>query len=145
MHMCMLCRDSYVSLLGGSEATDPHSRSDSQTPSSLSSLGAVLPPLLLPLTSFLSQTWTLKHHFSKSCTTVACQRLCSTIKVRDRRPDLWDGMTEQDCNLLPTQPSNKKEEQDVMDSVCTPEREDLTGRGLLNEFWLQKSNDLPAP
>lgn len=55
-----------------------------------------------------------------------------------------DGMTEQHCNLLPTQPSNKKEEQEMMESACSPEGEELNGKGTLNEFRLHKSNDLPV-
>lgn len=37
--------------------------------------------------------------------------LCTSIKVRDRQSELWDEMTEQGCNLLPTQPANQKQEQ----------------------------------
>lgn len=146
----MPCRDSYVSLLWGGQRPQIHTVGVTPIPpppqSVVSSLGAAFPPLLILTSSFSS--FPAKpglRYVTSSCTTVWSQRLCCTIKVWDRQPDLWDGMTEQHCNLLPTQPSNKKEEQDVMDSVYTPEREEWTGRGPVNEFWLQKSNDLPAP
>lgn len=73
----------------------------------------------------------------------ASQRVCSPIKVWDTQPDLWERMTEPCCNLLPTQPSNKKGRTGC-DGFCVRSWE-RTGRGLINEFRLHQSNDLPAP
>lgn len=73
----------------------------------------------------------------------ASQRVRSPIKVWDMQPDLWERTTEPCCNLLPTQPSNKKGRTGC-DGFCVRSWE-RTGRGLINEFRLHQSNDLPAP
>ena len=126
----------HFSLLGGSEDTDPHSRCDIQTPSS--------PPPH-------SSSYLLKPGLR--CTTslkAAQQSQASVCAQRSKRET--DGQT---CgtgwqsSTAICYPHNhpikkKKEERDVMDSAYTPERADWTGKGPVNEFWLLKSNDLPA-
>lgn len=127
----MLCRDSYVSLLWGGWV------GRETTPSSLSSLGAALPPLLLLF--ILCQPWPQIHHFSKklhdsrepaSVLCVQSARRTARLVGRD------DGAALQSVTIHPS----KGKERDVMDSAYIPER-----KGPIYEFWLQKSNDLPAP
>lgn len=141
LHVHAIQRLLHFTPLDGQKATNPHSRSDSQTPpSSLSSLGAALSPLLLFLFIF--------------CLDSEIPLLQKLHNSREPAPVLYDQSVRQTARLVgrddtaicyPHNHPIKKEEQAVIDSASTPEREDSTGRGPVNEFWLQKSNDLPAP